>query len=439
VTTGESKFRAPRRAAVIFIFVTVALDGIAGGMALPILPALVGKLTGGGGAEIAAIFGVFGTVFYLTQLFSAPVQGALSDRFGRRPVVLGSNFGMAANYVLFALAPAVPWLFLAQGISGAASGSQSTAFAYMTDVTPPEQRTRMFAILGVASSIGFVAGPALSGIAATIDLRAPFWLAAGLCLVNGLYGLLVLPESLQHEHRAGLSWKSANPLGVVGSLSRAYPILIGWALVILVSQFGMTGINAIYTVYLSYRYDWQPGNLAIYMSVFGVWSMVAQGLVLPQVSKRLGDRRCIIVGGLIAALGITAMGLAPRGILYASFAFFWMFFLVLNGAAVNSMISRVVGPSEQGRLQGALRSLTSLVGILAPGLFAFLLSEGIKFGGKPFAGLPFWLCGLLTLGGTLVAIWITRATAAGRERIGQTVATEETMLEQADAGRLQDP
>ena len=411
MTIADAK-KPPRRAATIFIFVTVALDGIAGGMALPILPALVSKLTGGGGAEIAAIFGVFGTVFYLTQLFSAPVQGALSDRFGRRPVVLGSNFGMAANYVLLALAPSVPWLFVGQAISGAASGSQSSAMAYMTDITPPEQRTRMFALLGVATSIGFIAGPGLSGIAATIDLRAPFWLASGLCLINGLYGLFVLPESLKHEHRAELSWKSANPLGILAGLSRAYPVLIGWALVTLLIQFGMTGINTIYTVYLSYRYSWQPSNLAIYMSVFGVWSMVAQGVVLPRVAKRLGDRRSIMVGGLTAAVGITAMGLAPRGIFYAAFAFFWMFFMVLNGAATNSMISRVVGPSEQGRLQGALRSLTSLVGIAAPGLFAYLLSEGIKLGGKPLSGLPFWLCGLLSLCGTLVAIFITRAGRA---------------------------
>ncbi|MFZ1991116.1 MAG: MFS transporter [Alphaproteobacteria bacterium] len=404
-TTSE---KPQRRAASIFIFVTITLDGIAGTMALPVLPTLVGKLSGDTGAALAAVFGIFGTVFYLTQLFSAPAQGALSDRFGRRPVVLGSNFSMAANYILFALAPSVPWLFVAQAISGAASGSQSTATAYMIDVTPPEQRTRMFGYMGVATSIGFIAGPALSGIAASIDIRAPFWLASGLCLINGLYGLFVLPESLKHEHRAGLSWKGVNPLTVLSGLWRAYPVLIGWALVTLVIQFGMTGINTIYTVYLSYRYDWKPQDLAIYMSFFGVWSLVSQGVVMPRLAKWLGDRRSIIVGGLVAAFGITAMGLAPRGYIYGSIAFGWGLFMTLNGAATNSLISRVVGPSEQGRLQGALRSLASMVGIFAPGLFAFLLSEGIRVGGKPLSGLPFWLCGALSLVGTLIAIWITR-------------------------------
>lgn len=414
-----------RRAASIFIFVTITLDGIAGGLALPVLPTLVGKLSGDTGAALAAVFGIFGTVFYISQFFSAPVQGALSDRFGRRPVVLGSNFSMAANYILFALAPSVPWLFLAQGISGAASGSQSTAMAYMTDVTPPEQRTKMFGYMGVATSIGFIAGPALSGIAATIDLRAPFWLASGLCLINGLYGLFVLPESQRREHRsAALSLKGINPFGILGQLARAYPVLIGWALVTLVVQFGMTGINAIYTVYLTYRYNWAQHDLAIYMTLFGCWSLLAQGVVMPRAAKWLGDRRSIIVGGLTAALGITCMGLAPRGYIYGGTAFFWGFFMTLNGAATNSLISRVVGPSEQGRLQGALRSLASMVGILAPGLFAYLLSEGIKIGGKPLAGIPFWVCGALSLIGTLIAIWITRTRALANPAVTPVMAAE---------------
>jgi len=408
-TSGKPK----RSAAAIFIFVTLTLDGIAGGMALPVLPTLVGKLSGHSGAALAPVFGIFGTLFYLTQLFSAPIQGALSDRFGRRPVVLGSNFTMAANYILFALAPAVPWLYIAQAVSGAASGSQSSAIAYMTDVTPPEQRTRMFAYVGVAMSIGFIAGPALSGIAATIDIRAPFWLASGLCLINGLYGLFVLPESLRREHRsAGLTWTGVNPFVILARLSRDYPVLIRWAIVTLVIQFGMTGINAIYTLYLSYRYNWQSQHLATYMTLFGVWSLFAQGVLMPRVSKWLGDRRSLIVGGLVAALGITMMGLAPRGTIYGSVAFCWGFFMTLNGAATNSLISRVVGPSEQGRLQGALRSLASMVGILAPGLFAFLLSEGIRIGGKSLSGFPFLICGTLSLVGTLIAIRIMRAQSS---------------------------
>jgi len=178
----------------------------------------------------------------------------------------------------------------------------------------------------------------------------------------------------------------------------------------------MTGINAIYTVYLTYRYGWLPHNLAIYMTLFGVWSLIAQALVMPRVAKWLGDRRSIIVGGLTSAAGITLMGLAPRGTIYGSVAFIWGFFMTLNNAATNSLISRIVGPSEQGRLQGALRSLASMVGILAPGLFAFLLSNGIKLGGKAWAGAPFWACGALALIGTLIAIRITRT--ARQEPVG---------------------
>src|SRR6478736_7206428 len=198
-----------RRGAVAFIFVTILLDTLALGVVIPILPKLIESFVDNDTAHAARIFGLFGTAWALMQFVFSPVLGALSDRFGRRPVVLLSNFGLAADYVLMALAPSLVWLFVGRVISGITSASISTAFAYIADITPPERRAAVFGKIGVAFGAGFILGPALGGLLGGIDPRLPFWVAAALSFANGLYGWLILPESLVPDRRAPLRWKTA--------------------------------------------------------------------------------------------------------------------------------------------------------------------------------------------------------------------------------------
>src|SRR6201996_2518124 len=211
-TVGTS---APRGAAVAFIFVTILLDMMALGVVIPVLPKLIESFVDNDTASAARIFGLFGTAWALMQFLFSPIIGGLSDRYGRRPVVLLSNFGLSADYVLMALAPSLSWLFLGRLISGVTSASISTSFAYIADVTPPEQRAAYFGKIGVAFGAGFILGPALGGLLGGMSPRLPFWVAAGLSLANALYGLLILPESLPPERRAPFRWKSANPIGAL--------------------------------------------------------------------------------------------------------------------------------------------------------------------------------------------------------------------------------
>src|SRR5712672_2339646 len=220
---------APRRGAVAFIFVTILLDMFALGLILPILPKLVESFVDNDTANAARIFGLFGTAWAVMQFLFSPILGGLSDRFGRRPVVLLSNFGLALDYVLMALAPSLLWLFIGRVISGITSASISTAFAYIADVTPPDRRAAVFGRIGAAFGAGLILGPAVGGLLGDMDPRLPFWVAAGLSFTNAMYGWLILPESLPPERRSPFRWKSANPLGAL-RLLRSNRVLAGLSL-----------------------------------------------------------------------------------------------------------------------------------------------------------------------------------------------------------------
>src|SRR5712671_3984451 len=226
---------APRGAAVIFIFVTILLDTLALGVIIPLLPKLIESFVDNDTANAARIFDLFGTAWALMQFFFSPILGALSDRFGRRPVVLLSNLGLALDYVLMALAPSLVWLFIGRVISGITSASISTAFAYIADVTPPDRRAAVFGKVGVAFGAGFILGPALGGLLGGLDPRLPFWVAAGLSFTNTLYGLLILPESLPPDRRSPFRWKSANPLGAL-HLLRSDRVLAGLSVVAVLAK-----------------------------------------------------------------------------------------------------------------------------------------------------------------------------------------------------------
>ncbi len=400
-----------RQAAIAFIYVTLVIDTMAGAIAYPVLPKLVGQMSHGGPAQVAEVFGIFGTMFFVMQFFAAPLQGALSDSYGRRPVLLISCIGLALDYVVMALAPTIGWLYVGRAISGITAGSITAATAYLIDTTPLKDRTRIFGLAGAAASVGTALGPALGGLAGSYDLRLPFWIAAGLCVLNTLYGLFVLPESLKPELRAPFSWSNANPVGAMRGVVRDYPFLIPWALVLVLYGVGTMGVNSIYAVYVSYRYDWLPRDIGLYLSAVGVWSIVVQGLMLPWIVKRMSDRAAMIAGSVLQAISIAAAGLASSGIGYAAFAFVWIVGLVVDGAATTTLLTQSVGPSDQGRVQGAARSLSSAYGLIAPGLFALILANAIRYGGKAGSGIPFVLAGVMVFAGLILAARITRPAA----------------------------
>src|SRR6266508_4651303 len=271
-----------RRVAFAFVFITVLLDMLAFGIIVPVLPQLVVTLGGGDTASGAAIFGVFGTVFAAAQFFSAPVLGALADRFGRRPVILLSNLGLGVDYIVMSLAPTIAILFVGRLISGVTSSSFSTAGAYIADVTPPEKRAARFGMLGVAFGVGFIIGPAVGGLLGAIDLRAPFWAAAALSFANFAYGFFILPESLPRESRAPFRPRAANPIGAMRFLG-SKPILTSLALAAFLAYIAHDVLPATAVLYMNYRYAFDERAVGLVLAVAGASSIVVQGAVVGRV------------------------------------------------------------------------------------------------------------------------------------------------------------
>jgi MFS transporter, DHA1 family, tetracycline resistance protein len=377
-----------RNAAAAFIFVTILLDMLALGLIIPVLPKLVESFVDNDTASAARIFGLFGTAWALMQFLFSPILGALSDRFGRRPVVLLSNFGLALDYVLMALAPSLTWLFIGRVISGITSASISTAFAYIADVTPPERRAAVFGKIGAAFGAGFILGPALGGLLGGMDPRLPFWIAAGLSFTNTLYGWLILPESLPSERRSPFRWKSANPLGAL-HLLRSNRILAGLSLANFFAQTAHVVLPSTFVLYATYRYGWGTATVGLTLALVGVCSMVVQGAGVGPIVKRIGERRALLVGLASGALGFLIYGVASTGEL------FWLGIPVMSlwgiaGAAIQALTTQMVAPDRQGQLQGATNSVQSVSQLVGPFLFtltfAWFISDSApwKLPGAPF-------------------------------------------------------
>ena len=380
--------KAPGGAAVAFIFVTVLLDMLALGVVIPILPKLIESFVENDTASAARIFGLFGTAWALMQFVFSPLLGSLSDRFGRRPVVLLSNFGLAADYVLMALAPSLSWLFVGRVISGITSASISTAFAYIADRTAPEQRAAMFGKIGVAFGAGFVLGPALGGLLGDISPRLPFWVAAGLSFANWLYGLFILPESLPAERRAPFRWKSANPIGMLSLLS-ASPALAGLQLANFFSQLAHVVLPSTFVLYAGYRYGWDVKMVGLTLAIVGVCSMVVQGGAIGPIVRHLGERRALLLGLVFGALGFLIYGIAPTGLLFCV-GIPVMALWGVSGAATQALMTRLVAPDQQGQLQGATASVQSVAQMVGPFMFTLTFayfigaSAPVKLPGAPF-------------------------------------------------------
>jgi len=391
-----------RGAAVAFIFVTILLDMLALGLILPILPKLVESFVDNDTASAARIFGLFGTAWALMQFFFSPVLGALSDRFGRRPVVLLSNLGLALDYVLMALAPSLTWLFIGRVISGITSASVSTAFAYIADMTPPERRAAVFGKVGVAFGAGFILGPALGGLLGGMDPRLPFWVAAGLSFANTLYGLLILPESLPKERRSPFRWKSANPIGAL-HLLRSDRTLTGLSVVHFIAQLAHVVLPSTFVLYATYRYGWDSRTVGLTLAMVGICAMAVQGAAIGPMVRRFGERRALLFGLGSGAAGFLIFGAAPSGPL------FWIGIPVMAlwgvaGAATQALMTRLVTPEQQGQLQGATASVQSVSQLLGP--FLFTLTFAYFIGAQApvmLPGAPFLLASALLLLALVVA------------------------------------
>ncbi|MBE7185650.1 MAG: TCR/Tet family MFS transporter [Methylobacterium mesophilicum] len=374
-----------RKAAIAFILVTAVLDIMAMGLVIPVLPALIEEFTGSN-ASAGWINGVFVALWAGMQFLASPVIGSLSDRFGRRPVILLSCAGMAADWVLMALAPNLWWLALGRLVAGVTSSSFTTVFAYMADITPVEGRARAYGLIGAAFGGGFILGPLIGGVLGDYDPRLPFWLAAGLSALAFLYGAFVLPESLAAGKRMAFSWRRANPLGAL-ALLRSHRDLSGLAFVTFLLYFAHHVFSAVYVLYAAHRFGWTPGQVGILLGCAGVIDMTVQGLLVGPATKRFGDRATMILGLFGGALGLLSMGLAPTGPLFA-------LALIPNGLwglampTLQSLMTRRVSESEQGQLQGANNSVASIAGIVAPAFF------GAVYAATATDGLPLALSGL---------------------------------------------
>jgi MFS transporter, DHA1 family, tetracycline resistance protein len=401
-----------RAAAVAFIFVTIFLDMLALGLIAPILPKLVESFVGNDTASAARIFGLFGTAWALMQFLFSPVLGSLSDRFGRRPVVLLSNFGLGLDYVLMALAPSLNWLFVGRIISGITSASVSTAFAYIADMTPPERRAALFGKVGVAFGAGFILGPAIGGLLGDIDPRLPFWAAAGLSFANTLYGLLILPESLPRDRRSPFRWKSANPFGAL-HLLRSDRVLAGLSVVNFVAQVAHVALPSTFVLYASYRYGWDTSTVGLTLAMVGICSMVVQGTAIGPMVRHLGERRALLLGLGCGAIGFLIFGAAPNG------PMFWLGIPVMAlwgvaGAATQALMTRLVAPDQQGRLQGATSSVQSVSQLVGP--FLFTLTFAYFIGAQApmrLPGAPFLLASVLLVLSLVIA---ARTLAVARVR-----------------------
>lgn len=408
----DSTRSAPRRATFVFVFVAVALDMLALGLVVPVLPKLVVELGGGDTASGAQLYGIFGTTWALMQLIAAPILGALSDRFGRRPVLLLSALGLGLDYILMALAPTLAWLFVGRVISGITAASYSTASAYIADITPPEKRAAGFGMLGAAFGLGFVLGPALGGVLGGIDARLPFWVAGGLSLLNALYGLFVLPESLPKQHRSPFSLKRANPFGSL-SLLASHPQLLGLSIVAFMGFVAHDVLPSTFVLYATHRYRWGEETVGLTLAAIGVCSTLVQAVLIGPLVARLGERNALVFGLCCGTLAFVIFGFAPTGSWFV-LGIPWMALWGLAGAASQGLMTQRVTVTEQGALQGASSSLRSGAGLIGPALFTFtfarFIGESAPFNGGSMPGAPFVLASLLLGSSIPIALWVTLRT-----------------------------
>ena len=396
-----------KKAAIGFIFITLLIDVMGWGLIIPVMPKLIAQLKN---IEIneASSYGAWLLFAYaFTQFICAPLIGNLSDRFGRRPILLCSLLGFGIDYIFLALAPTYGWLFVGRIIAGITGASFTTAAAYIADISTSETRAKNFGMIGAAFGLGFIIGPGLGGLLAGLGIRAPFYAAAGLCLLNFLYGYFILPESLDKEHRRAFELKKANPLGSLRFI-RKVPTIAGLALCYFLIYLAAMSVQGNWNYFTMYRFHWTEKLVGISLAVVGLLVGIVQAGLTRIVNPKLGNEKSIYIGLLLYTLGLVLFAFATQG---------WMMFIFLvpyclggiAGPALQATMAGHVKQNEQGALQGALTSLMSLTTIIGPlimnNLFTYFTQKNAPF---YFPGAAFFLGALFMLGSAAISYSVFR-------------------------------
>jgi DHA1 family tetracycline resistance protein-like MFS transporter len=375
--TSSAPQKIGRQAAFGFIFATALMNAISFGIMIPVLPNLIKQFTGGDFAAASLTNVLFATVWGLMQFFCGPVLGLLSDRIGRRPVLLISLFGLAVDFLFMAFAPSLWWLYLGRILNGMTAASFSTGGAYVADITPPQDRAKNFGMLTSAFSFGFIFGPIVGGFLGDINIRLPFLVAAGVTALNWFYGLLILPESLPKARRlATFEWKRANPLGSFRLLA-AHPGLFSLAGVAFLFQLAQIVLPQIFVLYASYRYGWSMKVMGSTLLLTGIMGVIVQMFLVGPAVKRFGERRLVLIGCAAGALGFAWYGLASNGWLYLMGAPLFAFSGFLM-PGVQGLMSQRVPPTHQGQLQGVNQSLQGIASIIGPSIFGLTFAFSVR-------------------------------------------------------------
>ncbi len=384
-----------RPAAIIFILITMFIDILGIGIIIPVLPELVKEFSNGSTSLASWYVGLIAASYSLMQFLFAPILGALSDKYGRRPVILISMFGLGIDFLLQGFAPNITWLFFGRLFAGIFGANISTANAYIADVSSPEQRARNFGLAGAMFGIGFIFGPALGGLLGSVHLRMPFFVAAGLALLNGLYGYFILPESLPIEKRSNFTFAKANPFQTIKRL-KTFPVVAGLATAMVFASLAFRGLENVWVLSTSYRYGWDEFDNGITLGLVGLMAAIVQGFLIRPIIAALGERRTLKLGLLISTLTFLAYGWATEGWMILCIIIFGAFGGV-TGPAIQCIVANHVDSSEQGKVQGALTSIVSLTNIVAPllfttGLFSYFTSKEAIM---QIPGAPFYLGAVL--------------------------------------------
>jgi DHA1 family tetracycline resistance protein-like MFS transporter len=392
---------SPKKSAIGFIFITLLIDFTGFGIIIPVLPKLIEELTGGG-LSVAALYGGYLTISYsVMQFISAPVLGGLSDKFGRRPILLASLFGLGIDYIFLAFAPTIGWLFVGRALAGVTGASFTTAMAYIADVSTPEKRAQNFGMIGAAFGIGFIVGPVIGGIFSQFGLRIPFIISAVLALVNWLYGYFILPESLAKENRRSFDWKRANP---VGSLLRVvqFPKLIGLLAALFLLYLAAHAVQSTWTYYTMEKFHWNETWVGYSLGFVGIVVGIVQGGLIRIIIPKIGQEKAVFYGLFLYMIGFVLFAFATKG--WMMFAFMLPYGLAgIYGPAMQGIISNNVEANAQGEIQGFTASLMSVAAIFGP----LIMNNLFYYFTDPkhaiyFPGAPFLMAAFLTLIGLFI-------------------------------------
>lgn len=415
-----------RNASMAFIFITILVDVIGIGIIIPVLPTLITNLTGEGLSAAAEYGGWLMFAFAVMQFFFAPLFGELSDRFGRRPVLLLALLGLGVDYIFHAFAPTIAWLFVGRVLAGICGASFTVATSYIADISTPENKARNFGFIGAAFGLGFIVGPLIGGFCARWGVEVPFLVAAALTLLNLVYGFFVLPESLPPEKRRPFEWKRANPIGSLRHLTK-YPIVKGLVIPLFLVYIAGHAVQSTWTYFTMYKFEWDEAMVSYSLAVVGLLAAVVQGGLIGVTVKKFGEIKTVIYGFIFWSIGLVLFSLAQTD--WMIYAFLIPY--VLGGVAgptLQSIMSNEVPDNEQGELQGGLTSMMSVTTIIGPVvmtmLFAYATSDAAPF---KFAGAPFLVGALMVIVGLFIALKALKMYKAKQEE-GQKAADSETDL-----------